>query len=547
MLRKTKSILFGTLGVALVLGMLTPPARAAVTLLEGDLFFTTFVQTTITDTPCNGGANPAKGDPGCFNVWKIHFVYDNTPIVTLSGRTGIATLCGADGLVFDPNTEVGGDPTTLKLLVGEQGVGVGGCNKVAEMAQNGGGLIEVGSNGIPANPGQAFSLVTSGGTLVAFPNDDSSNPDWIGNKFTTVPIPLVALGNGSAVSVGGDEMSVDPAATSGLKGGAILGGTLYYGDAIDRSTGHFGSLTLGGFTTRLSVKKGGIEQSTVLVGSGLLPSHALETDLFSGCIILSGGTELWQNCLVAGQWTITSFLSNPSGVGNANWDQTINDSLGHMFAADNTGDLLFVDYSGSATKVIGDATSGGVVGKFFQSQHLAVALDDIAFVKSVVPTGCPATKGFWANHGLPAQGQPSSPPVWPHVTNTFGGVAYDGIATPPTMTIGGHLYTQAQLITLLTENTKGNGELIAGSQLIAAVLNIANGVSSTLTIGGVTVDASSVISQINTILTNNSVILTSPSTLSKALNDQLKALGGQLDTYNDGAATLGCVEGTPGT
>lgn len=551
MLRKTRSILFGALGIALTLATCVPAANGSV-ILQGDIFYSTFGQVALTgavppaatEVPCDGvGGDPAPGSANCFNVWKVHFVYSTgtPPTIVLTAKTGITLLCGADGLIFDPNTN------PLKLLVGEQGKV---CNQVAEMNQDGSGLIQVGSNGAPATmSAQAYSLVAQGGTLVTFPNDSG---DTGFDKITTVPIPLVALGNGTAVTVTGDEATLGDGSIksgAGLRGGALLGGTLYYGDALDGTfNGHFGILTLAGATTRFAVTDnspggGGANVSTTL------PSHGVETDTFSGCIILSGSTDLWQLCNPtapggANTAQIVSKILNPSGDADANWDQTILDTAGHMFAADNNGNLLFVDFSGSTNvpPLIGDATKDGVQGKFFHSQHLSLALDDIAFTLSVA-TGCPATKGFWHNHGLPAEGQPTDPPTWPSNSvgpiGGAGGVFYNG--TTHEMTIGGTKYTEAQLLPILTQNaTGGNGIIIAGSQLIAAVLNIANGSPQPANV-------ITAIESINNILTGLPQPAFSDHTPAKATNDQLKSAGATLDTYNGSASVLGCVEGASGT
>src|SRR5262249_44334846 len=81
-------------------------------------------------------------------------------------------------------------------------------------------------------------------------------------------------------------------------------------------------------------------------------------------------------------------------------------------------------------------------------------------------TGCPATKGFWhdpSKHG------------WPDTGVTVGGVIYEG-APLRGMFIGGYHYTQIQLLSLMPPPPAGgNGFVILGSQLIAAVLNIAAG------------------------------------------------------------------------
>src|SRR5436190_4025187 len=105
-----KRQLVTTVSLGLLLGLV--PAAHAATVLSGDLFYTTF-QTQ------SGPAGP--------NVYKVHFVYDSAPSLTLSADCLVASLSGADGLIFDPN-----DATSKTLLVGEQS-----ANLVASLAIGG--------------------------------------------------------------------------------------------------------------------------------------------------------------------------------------------------------------------------------------------------------------------------------------------------------------------------------------------------------------------------------------------------------------------------
>ncbi len=99
----------------------------------------------------------------------------------------------------------------------------------------------------------------------------------------------------------------------------------------------------------------------------------MEFDGYSGCILASGANLIWQLCppgvagaandgkfhvrakiataANTGAGTILCKSSNPlADLCNAtNWDQTSTDNAGHMFAANNNGDLLFVDYSANAS------------------------------------------------------------------------------------------------------------------------------------------------------------------------------------------------------
>ncbi len=143
-------------------------------------------------------------------------------------------------------------------------------------------------------------------------------------------------------------------------------------------------------------------------------------------------------------------------------------------------------------------------------------------------TGCPATKGFF--HKLSH---------WPSASIVVGGVTYNG--TAQTMTIGGITYTTAQLLLFLPTGqppSGGNGYIIGGSQLIAAVLNMAAGAQQTTA-------SLNAISDMNTALTGINMICGSAicGTPSDPLNTLLKNDGGTLDSYNN-ATGLNCTEGT---
>jgi hypothetical protein len=106
------------------------------------------------------------------------------------------------------------------------------------------------------------------------------------------------------------------------------------------------------------------------------------------------------------------------------------------------------------------------------------------------------------------------------------------------MTIGGITYSHADLLSLLPTGSRskagGNGFRIGGSQLIAAILNIANGSEHSA------IDAT--ILAMNTKLNGHSLLGSKPP---NPLNADLINFGSTLDAYNSSAGTLGCTEGTP--
>jgi hypothetical protein len=102
------------------------------------------------------------------------------------------------------------------------------------------------------------------------------------------------------------------------------------------------------------------------------------------------------------------------------------------------------------------------------------------------------------------------------------------------LTIGGKFYTQAQLLTILNTPTgtgkNADASLILADQLIAALLNIANGSDPT--------PISGTIAHAQTLLLG----LTLPGAVkpSSALGQQMTTDASLLDQYNDDVLTFGC-------
>jgi hypothetical protein len=497
--------------LVLLLGAIAPAAHAA-TITSGLLYFTTFQN--------QGGTG---GGALTTNVWSVPFVYDSVaglclgttgPVTTCPAAdpipTAIKTLSGADGLVFDPN-----DAALKTLLIGEQS-----SNKVAQLSTDGSTLLEQLADGTPpTDEGQAYgvALTPDKSRLLTLPNDDGKS-----TTFNVNVSPLNPLGAGV------------PHATSPstfIKGVAFIGNTAYWGDAADGTvTGSFGTLDMSNPTFVVS-QSSIVDDTGGGAGQGALPSHGLTYDSFSGCMIVSSGDQVWQLCPepdgafhVVARVSTGSTCTHPNDnafCSGVNWDQTAVDGAGHLFAANNDGDLLFIDYSHSATKSLSDPSN------YSKVQFLAVALDDIANVIVPPASGCPATKGFWHRH------------PWPTGSVTVGGVVYSGDPND-TMTIGGITYSKADLLSLLPTGSRaqagGNGFRIAGSQLIAAILNIANGSAHSASL-----DAT--ISAMNTELMGHNLLGPKPS---NPLNADLIGFGATLEAYNSSAASLACTEGTPG-
>jgi hypothetical protein len=121
-----------------------------------------------------------------------------------------------------------------------------------------------------------------------------------------------------------------------------------------------------------------------------------------------------------------------------------------------------------------------------------------------VANQCPLTQGFWKNHS-----------AWP-VTS---------------LTLGTTTYTEAELITILKTPVAGDASLILAHQLIAAMLNVANG-SKAAPISATITDANGDIGT-----------LTIPADIapSSTLGADMVGDASTLDSYNSGTLTPSCT------
>jgi hypothetical protein len=167
--------------------------------------------------------------------------------------------------------------------------------------------------------------------------------------------------------------------------------------------------------------------------------------------------------------------------------------------------------------------------------------DSGSAVKTYIPPATPAlTWGFWKNH----TGHDSPVDAWPvgdflitsdaistvsfHGTKVPGGAKGQGqVGSDTTMTIGGHTYSFADLQTIFATSVTGNGVINLGHQLIAAVLNAANGAATSVAI--------SLIQQASDLLKTNSLVM-GVSVVTQQSNPVLYAaivdLSSKLEAFN---------------
>jgi hypothetical protein len=126
-------------------------------------------------------------------------------------------------------------------------------------------------------------------------------------------------------------------------------------------------------------------------------------------------------------------------------------------------------------------------------------------VTVTVGNQCPLGMGFWKTH----------PNLWPVTSLTLGSVTYD----------------QAHLLSILDSPTRGDASLILAKQLIAALLNQANG-SSPVPLCATFEDANSLL---------DSCTLPCHVRPSSAKGQAMVADGATLEAYNEGLLTPGCA------
>jgi hypothetical protein len=134
-------------------------------------------------------------------------------------------------------------------------------------------------------------------------------------------------------------------------------------------------------------------------------------------------------------------------------------------------------------------------------------LDQIRVITECPQTGnCPKTQGYWKTH----------PEAWP----------------VSSLTLGGKVYTQAELLKVLKAPTQGDASLILAKQLIAAKLNVADGADAS--------PVSSTIAHADALLSSFAgkvPLAISPSTVTgQAMTSDAELL----DDYNNGLQTTGC-------
>ncbi len=217
----------------------------------------------------------------------------------------------------------------------------------------------------------------------------------------------------------------------------------------------------------------------------------------------------------------------PNGMVGAAYDQSVTASGG-------TEPYSFAVTSGALPNGLALSASGAITGTPIQSGSFSFTFEaidasecagsreysinvDAAPTPTPTPTPppseeCPKGQGYWRNN----------PSAWPVDELELGGV----------------MYTKDELIDILTTPVGGRGgsdaSLILASQLIAAKLNVANGVDP----GPV----ESAIAQADELLASVPGRIPKAIKPASSIGNQMTQVAGILDSYNNGHLTPGCAE-----
>jgi uncharacterized membrane protein len=384
-------------------------------------------------------------------VSSVTIGYDGSSL-TIGTPTAVTTNAPGDGLIFLPNGN---------LLVGGE--------RVTEINPTTGAVV-----GSVAVVGDHLAL------------DPSATKVWTSDQGTGVagqPGPLVEIDLPSLTAVThnlhGDDSSVTHLAFT-------PDGTAFYTVSSPSGTGGFGLIDLSTFTTRRLV-------------SNLQGAHGLSYDPYTGDLIMVGDASVVQ--FDPRTLQIVSTLNFPGS--GFQLDQGAVDGHGHLYAADNNGHLIFVDYS--ATGLVGDARD------FVSTPFLATTLDDFAPVSGLGAPGVALT----VNHLLPASGYT----IDPASINAGGTLASSGVLWNTQLPNGSTAPLSFQLTGQVTNMAPGEVRAISLGTTVTTTVT-ANGATFpvTLQLPPVLVSANHIIS-INPI--SQSVVRNGTITYNVALTDPL--------------------------
>jgi hypothetical protein len=194
--------------------------------------------------------------------------------------------------------------------------------------------------------GKSTAIRTGGTASYHLALDPSKTKVWTaGLPGPLSEIPLDPIGPGTARPLHGDDTSITSLAFT-------PSGQAFYTASSPGGSGNFGIIDMTTMTTHRSM-------------TDVRGVHGLLYDPYTHDLILMGGYEILQVDPVSPGVVVSARI-----VPGALFDQGIVDGQGHLFAASNLGQMVYVDYS--ATNLVGDTTD--VVTK----KYVEAKLDDLA-------------------------------------------------------------------------------------------------------------------------------------------------------------------------
>lgn len=283
------------------------------------------VTTTLFYTTFSGGPN----------VWRAAFSYDgsSTAAGVSYASTNIATVVGADGIVFNPNNG--------HLLVGGQGP------RIHDIPVSGAPVTTFSTPGV-----SVFHLAVDPTTSFVYGSGIPGNVAKVGidaGGFT---------GSFTAMGVAGSTPDLTSLAWN------AAGTQAFYTSARSFGAGQFGKASFGVSTVT----------TTVEIAS-LTAAHGMIFDSFTGLLTLFGDNEIVQIDPTAPGIIVASRV-----MAGVDFDQGTSDGAGHLWVASNNGDVTFFDLTSCAGGKVDSLTC------FTNTQFLAASLDDLAPLSG--PGGC---------------------------------------------------------------------------------------------------------------------------------------------------------------
>lgn len=294
--------------------------------VTGTIYYTTY---TAVSSPCGGPAG---------RVWSSTVTYD-----------GVSTFTA-------------GCPTAVNSTLSPGGI-IGGADGIAQNPQNS-DLLIIGGQGsvlynVSKSTGAWASLSTPGGSDFHLEVDSPTHGFAMGIPFGTVIQYGIAPGGGLSLL---PNLTGTPGSSPVTQ---IIDTPLgyYYTSSGPGGFGEFGKITFSGST-----------YTTTPALFGLAAAHGGTYDPLTGDIILYGDGHVTQIDLAGGGTPVIKsdldFFTTGLALGGFNFDQGTVDGAGHIFAASNNGQLVFIDYS--ATGLVASALN------FRAAPFLISTLDDVA-------------------------------------------------------------------------------------------------------------------------------------------------------------------------